>query len=372
MEDHYKGKIREWDKRIAESPYDGQLRFKRGDSKTSLDAFYESQKKTEEKHTADILQIHDEIRRKQVQLAHSSLDDFTSALDLNFTDGQVYFQRATVRLSSVLKIPDDVAANNERFEEAKRDLVKALANGVPEQDILEFRGDAKRKLGDFEGALSDYRKINLAKQDADLEAMWYARMARTQFKLKQYGEAIAFAKQALVLCGKIPHEFAYMRGRIKQSSWQTSAESHFGLEQWDEALIALDKYLAIRPDKLRVRMLRATTNIMLKKYQEAVEDCDKIIYEDGDNIEARTLRDVAVRLRGSTLQGPPPGMSRGEVPEPFNPGCNAAQVGFAGFPLVGTVFSQRNGEVVRPSAPPPEDNVQNEKVLKRQGSCRIL
>ena len=369
-------KVEAWNLKVAQNSHNGEFRYRRAASKSYLNELLESQKQTETEHTQVVRNTHRQIEEEQIELVRSILTDLDTALKLNFTTGEVYFERAFVRLLSVLKTPDD-ETNKKRFEDAMHDLEKALEEGFSEAEILEFRGDAKRKLGNFKGALSDYRKINLAEQDADLKAMWYARMARTHFKLKQYEEAIAFATQALECCNKISDQLAYMRGRVKQSSWQTSAESHFGLQQWKEALIALDKYLAIRPDKLGMRKLRAITNIKLENYQEAVEDCDKIIYEDGDNGEARTLRDVAVRLRDSTLQGPPAGMSRGEVPEPLPPlppACNpewiAAQGGYAGSSLVGTVFPQR--KIEKPSAPPPDEDAQNGKVLKRQGSCRIL
>ena len=374
MEEQYKNQIREWDQAIARNPYNGESRYRRGVSKSSLHECLESKKPTEIPYTAAVLATHEKLRLQQEALAASMLEDFNEALRLKFTTGDVYFERALVLL------------NLKRYAEAERDIVRALRNNKPEEDILTFRADIRRKLKDFDGALRDYQQINVVEQDTDMRAMWHVQIARTQFKLKQYGEAIKAAKRALTESANITNAFAYMRGYIKQSAWQTCAESYFALgnlkkeegsreADYKEGLAALEKYLAIRPDKISMWMLRAKINFMLKNYSAAMKACEKVIYEDGEHEEARVLLEAAKTCRQNALQGPI-NMPRGEVPPPLPPPCNPAWIpaegGYAGSHLVGTVFSLRNAEMIRPSAPPLEEEVPNIKVLKRQGSCRIL
>ncbi|TGU70724.1 tetratricopeptide repeat protein [Geomonas terrae] len=121
-----------------------------------------------------------------------------------------------------------------------------------------LRGAAKDKMGDVEGAMSDYKTGYLLDNSSKYAlAPWLLRLF---IREKRFDEGIAFYTKVLKTSPKVTDAYG-SRGRL----WAEKS-------QFNKAIADYNKAIGLEPDSANYYIVRSDAYVGLKKYQEAMKD----------------------------------------------------------------------------------------------------
>lgn len=211
--------------------------------------------------------VHRALANLHAQRTNQALNDFDEAIRLN----PQHFEAALGKGIVLLEL-DQTALASAWFE-------KALAIRPGDATALSNLGISKFQQGDKEGAMSDFRSAIFAGRQSKI----FLARARCFLIDRNYGDALADAKEALLLDGEDPEVYAFI-GEIEmeKGDFMAAIES-FG--------VAID----LKPDKANYYLCRADSNIRNKQYYDAVSDLYRALDLEPFNTDARTMLQVAYR-----------------------------------------------------------------------------
>ncbi len=190
-----------------------------------------------------------------------AIDDLNKAIQINPTYDLLYEVRARIRYISTLTIPPSLRLTK-LLKKVVDDYDVAISINAQNSNAYAGRGNAKKSLGDHEGAIADYTKaIELDSQSA----YTYLNRGRLNSKLGDYQGALDDLNKAIDINPK--DEYAY----------QQRGEIYMELEQYNSAIKDFSQIIQINPKSEFAYNMRGIARLYLKDYKAAFIDYGKAI-----------------------------------------------------------------------------------------------
>lgn len=229
-----------------------------------------------------------------------AIADYTSAIALNASDAEAFYQRANARY--------DMGAR----EQAVQDYTQAIKVNPSHSKAIYNRGLARRDLGDKRGALEDFTSaVRLNPNDADAyyqRALAYYDLSDYRTAIEDYTQAIrlepndatAYSNRGLArsAVGDKAGAMADFTQAIQISPKQASVyysrgRSRFNLADYQGAMEDYSKAIELEPDRADAYTNRCSAYLNLATYDQAIADCTQAIRLDPKDEAAYNNRCIA-------------------------------------------------------------------------------
>lgn len=162
------------------SLYGGICKLHGGEPQDALSEFSKAHNLNEENEKTLFYKSLAEI---ELNNFHSAIDDLTSVLEKNPKHGEAYFWRAYAYYNLAENLKEKHP--KKLLEAALEDLNMAIKYRVREEATYFDRAEVKFELGDYEGAISDFKKV-ISKNPENVDARYQKAMCYYQFGKEYY------------------------------------------------------------------------------------------------------------------------------------------------------------------------------------------
>lgn len=229
-----------------------------------------------------------------------AIADYSSAIALNASDAEAFYQRANARY--------DMGSR----EAAVEDYTQAIKVNPSHSKAIYNRGLARFEMGDLRGAVEDFTTaVRLSPNDADAyyqRALAYYDLSDYRTAIEDYTTAIrlapndatAYSSRGLArsAIGDKAGAMADFTQAIQISPKEASVyysrgRSRFNLADYQGAMEDYSKAIELEPDRADAYTNRCSAYLNLATYDKAIEDCTQAIRLDPKDEAAYNNRCIA-------------------------------------------------------------------------------